>query len=251
MIDQKLFAAPRALDRDRDRRQRLKSPAAVRFDRTAGINALFVAAAEFVDAARDYPIVFIDAGVGDDGKREVAPVVVLGLAPGENLMLEPDGSWAADYVPALLRGYPLGLVRSDEQSYVIVVDGQADALSESEGERLFDDAGGLTPLLDERRQYLERLEAEGQRTRLLGRSLLELDLLRPMRFEATLPDGQRLSVDGFLTVDEKLFGALPPERVLRLHQTGVLGTIYAHLFSLGLMRSLVERRVRRAAPVLA
>ena len=251
MIDRKLFAAPRALDRDRDRLQRLKSPAAVRFDRTAGINALFVAAAEFVDAARDYPIVFIDAGLGEDGKREVAPVVVLGLAPGENLMLEPDGGWAARYVPALLRGYPLGLVRSDEQSYVIVVDDQADALSESEGERLFDDTGSLTPLLEQRRQHLERLEAEGERTRLLGRSLLELDLLRPMRFEATLPDGQRLSVDGFLTVDEKLFGALPAERVRALHQSGVLGTIYAHLFSLGLMRALVERRLRRTEPVRA
>jgi SapC len=250
MIDQRLFTAPQALDRDRDRQLRLKS-LDVRFDRTAGINALFVAAAEFIDAARDYPIVFIEAGQGDDGQRDVAPVVVLGLAPGENLMLQPDGGWAARYVPALLRGYPLGLVRTDAKSYVIVIDSQADALSPTEGERLFGDDGGLTPLLEERRQHLERLEAEGERTRLFGRSLLELDLLRPMRFEATLPDGRKLGVDGFLTVDEQLFAALPPERVTALHKSGVLAMIYAHLFSLGLMRSMVERRVARDAPATA
>jgi hypothetical protein len=250
MIDPKLFAAPQPLDRDQHRLQRLKSQAP-RYDRTAGVNALFVAAVEFIDASREYPIVFVEAGQGDDGKREVAPVAVLGLAQGENLMLRDDGGWAANYVPALLRGYPLGLVRTDAQSYVIVVDGQADALSMSEGERLFDDQGGLTPLLEQKRQFLEQLEAESQRTRLLGRSLLELDLLQPMRFEAGLPDGQKLTVDGFLAVDEKQFSALPADTVAKLHKSGVLAMIYAHQFSLGLMRSLVERRMRRAAPVLA
>ena len=142
-------------------------------------------------------------------------------------------------------------MRTDAQCYVIVIDGQADALSTTEGERLFGDDGSLTPLLEARRQHLERLEAEGERTRLFGRSLLELDLLRPMRFEATLADGQKLGVDGFLTVDEQQFAALPPERVTALHQSGVLVMIYAHLFSLGLMRALVERRVGAGTTALA
>ena len=61
MIDPVLFAAPVALDRVQHRAQRLNAPT-VRFDRTAGMNALFIAAVEFIDAARDYPIVFIEAG---------------------------------------------------------------------------------------------------------------------------------------------------------------------------------------------
>ena len=81
MIDPVLFATPVALDRVQHRAQRLHSPT-VRFDRTAGMNSLFVAAVEFIDAARDYPIVFIEAGQGEDGKREVAPVAVLGLTQG-------------------------------------------------------------------------------------------------------------------------------------------------------------------------
>jgi SapC len=245
MIDPVLFAAPIALDRVEHRAQRLKAQA-VRYDRTAGMNSLFVAAVEFIDAARDYPIVFIEAGKGEDGQREVAPVAVLGLTQGENLMLNDDGSWAARYVPALLRGYPMGLARTDAQNYVVVVDGKAEALSTSEGEALFTDQGEPTPMLDERRKFLEQLETEAQRTRLLGRSLLELNLLQPMRFDATLPDGKQLSVEGFLTVDEKRFSELANDKLLQLHQSGVLALIYAHQFSLGLMRGLVERRVARA-----
>ena len=37
--------------------------------------------------------------------------------------------------------------------------------------------------------------------RLIGARLLELDLLREMRFDATLPNGQQHTVNGFLTVD--------------------------------------------------
>jgi SapC len=245
MIDPVLFGAPVALDRVQHRGQRLHTPA-VRFDRTAGMNSLFVAAVEFIDASRDYPIVFIEAGKGDDGAREVAPVAVLGLTQGENLMLNDDGSWAARYVPALLRGYPVGLARTDAQNYVVVIDEQAGALSASQGEPMFNEKGEPTPMLEERRKFVEQLENEAQRTRLLGRSLLELELLQPMRFEATLPGGQQLSVDGFLTVDEKRFSELADDKLAQLHKSGVLALIHAHQFSLGLMRSLVERRVARA-----
>lgn len=244
MIDPNLFTTPVALDRVQHRTQRLK-PQGVRFDRTAGMNALFIAAVEFIDAARDYPIVFIEAGKGDDGQREVAPVAVLGLTQGENLMLGADGSWAARYVPALLRGYPFGLARTGDNNYVVVIDDKAEALTTVEGDALFDDKGGPTAMLEGRRKFLEQLEAEAQRTRLLGRSLLELELLQPMRFDATLPDGASLTVDGFLTVDEKRFAELPADKLVALHKSGVLALIHAHQFSLQLMRALVERRLAR------
>lgn len=245
MIDPVLFGAPVALDRVQHRSQRLHTPN-VRFDRAAGMNSLFVAAVEFIDAARDYPIVFIEAGKDDDGQRELAPVAVLGLTQGENLMLNDDGSWAARYVPALLRGYPLGLARTDAQNYVVVIDEKAGALSATVGEPLFNEQGEPTPMLEERRKFVEQLENEAQRTRLLGRRLQELDLLQPMRFDATLPDGQQLSVEGFFTVDEKKFSELADDQLSQLHQSGVLALIHAHQFSLGLMRTLVERRVARA-----
>lgn len=246
MIDPSLFAEPQALDRVQHRTLRLK-PSGTCYERTAGLNSLFITAVEFGDVCRDYPIVFVEAGQSADGQREVAPMAVLGLAPGENLMLGSDGGWAARYTPALLRGYPLGLARLDDRSYAVCVDLKSGLLSPDEGERLFDDAGEPTAFLNERRQFVEDIEREADRTRLLGRRLLELELLRVMRFDASLPDGSKIAVDGFLALDEDKLGALPDATVLDLHRTGVLALLHAHQISLGLMRALVERRLARQA----
>ena len=246
MIDPSLFAQPIALDRVQHRQARLK-PGGTRFDRTAQKNSLFITAVEFGDACREYPIVFVDAGKDPEGRTEVAPLAVLGLSQGENLMLGSDGQWRARYVPAVLRAYPLGLAAVDEQRYSLVVDGQADALSDELGERLFDDAGEPSTFLANAQQFLEEIERETQRTRVFGRRLLDLDLLRPMRFDATLPDGNKLTLDGFFTVDDEKLSNLPDASVLELHRSGMLALIDAHRISLGLMRALVERRLAQRA----
>jgi hypothetical protein len=162
-------------------------------------------------------------------------------------MLGSDGRWVARYVPAVLRAYPLGLVAVDEQRYSICVDAKADALSDVEGERLFDDAGEPSAYLANAQQFLEEIERETQRTRQFSRRLLDLDLLRPMRFDATLPDGNKLSVDGFFTVDDEKLAALPDAAVVELHRGGMLALIDAHRISLGQMRALVERRLATRA----
>lgn len=253
MIDPQLFAQPVAIDRNIHRSARLKA-SGTRFDRTAGMNALFVTMVEFVDVSREYPIVFVEAGQGPDGQREVAPMAVLGLGKGENLMLRPDGSWGARYVPALLRGYPLGLARADADRVVLVIDDKADALSldgSGAGEPLFDAQGEPTPQLQARREFLEQLEDESHRTRLFGRKLLELELLQSKRFDATLPDGRNLTVDGFLALDEARFEALPDDVVLQLQRSGMLSMIYAHHFSMGMFRNLLERRLEASAQAAA
>ena len=246
MIDPTLFAEPQALDRVAHRNLRLEREVP-RYDRTAGMNALFVTAVEFADVCREYPIVFVDAGQAPDGQREVAPMAVLGLEQGENLMLGSDGRWDARYTPALLRGYPLGLAPVDADTFTLCIDAKAAAQGSDKGERLFDDAGQATAFLDERRKFVEELEREAQRTRLLGRRLNELGLLRSMRFDATLADGSKITVDGFLAIDDEKLAALPEATVFDLHKNGVLALIHAQQISMGMMRALVERRVARRA----
>ena len=245
MIDVNLFTAPIALDRNTHRSARLHTPT-VRFDRTAKMNAMFVAAAEFGDVCREYPIVFVDAGPGANGTREVAPMAVFGLGAGENLMLNADGSWDARYAPALLRGYPVGLARTGDDQYAVVIDADANALSETEGERLFDDAGEPSEVLNQRRTYIEEFEREAQRTRAACQRLMELELLQPMRFDATLPDGKQLAVDGFLAVNEERLAHLPDATVVEMHRNGLMALVHAHQISLPLMRQMVERRLARA-----
>jgi hypothetical protein len=135
----------------------------------------------------------------------------------------------------------------DDDRFAICVDTAWKGASETEGQALFTEAGEQGDLLKEMTPYLETLEAEIQRTRLVGKKLLELDVLREMRFDATLPDGRQHTVDGFLTVDEKKMTELPDNVVGELHRTGVLGLVHLHWVSMGNMRRLVDWHVERSA----
>ena len=67
----------------------------------ASSNSVYVAASEFVVAAREFPIVFArDAGGG------LAPAVLLGLRANENVVVDEEGRWLTNYVPAYVRRYP-------------------------------------------------------------------------------------------------------------------------------------------------
>jgi SapC len=216
----------------------------------ARLNAIFVTAVEFGDVSSEFPIVFIDAGSADDGKRQVAPIAVFGLGSDENLFVDGK-AWRARYQPALLRAYPFGIGRAEGSRVVIVIDESWHGWSQTEGQALFEQDGRPTAFLTSMREYLDKVETEVQRTRLFGQALVDADLLTSMRFDATLPDGKTVTVDGFLTVDEKKLGELPDAKVVEFHRNGVLGLIHAHQMSLRHMRQLVEWRAARAAAAAA
>jgi hypothetical protein len=87
---------------------------------------------------------------------------------------------------------------------------------------------------------------EVERTRQVGRRLLELDLLQAMRFDATSPSGQTVTVDGFLAVDETKLLALPDNVLLELTRSGLMKLLQAQLLSMANLSRLVERRWQRA-----
>lgn len=215
----------------------------------AGLNSIFLTAAEFGDACRDLPVVFIEAGKDESGKRLVAPIAVMGLVNNDNLLVS-EGRWTGRYVPAVLRAYPFCTAQVDAERFAVCFDAAFEGVSTEQGEPLFTAEGKPSPLLAGVQKQLEVLEGEVQRTRAMCDKLLELELLREMRFDATLPDGRKHTLDGFLTVDQERAGKLSDAQVVELHRSGVLGLIHAHWLSLGNMRTLVEAHVKRhpAAP---
>lgn len=255
MINLALHKQPVALDRHLHRDLRIHQPV-MDWSVAAGMNSVFVAGAEFGDTSREYPILFVHAGNDAQGKAQVAPIAALGLSAQENLYLD-SGRWRALYVPALLRAYPFTIGRvGAEQRAVLSIDLGWPGLSRSEGIALFQADGEPTEHLSSMNKQLEQLDVEVQRTRELGRILLDKDLLREMRFDADLPDGQKLKVDGFLAVDEKQLAKLGDADLLALHRNGVMALVYAHLVSMGNLRKLVQWRLERqvadrAAPAAA
>jgi len=251
LINQNLHRQPVALDSALHRNMTLGVPI-TDWGVAKELNAMFVAAVEFGDVCREFPIVFVRAGKEPDGSDAIAPIAVLGLTQNDNLYLAGE-RWRAQYMPAILRMYPFCLARVDEQQFAICVDTSYPRTNEAGGLRVFEDDGKPAPLLEDMRQQLETLEAEIQRTRVVGKRLLELDLLREMRFDATLPDGSQHTVDGFLTIDDKKATDLPENVVAELHRSGMLALMHMHWVSLGNMRRLVDWHAERraAAPAAA
>lgn len=245
MINQNLHRQPLALDSVQHRDLKLRVPV-TDWSLASGLNAMFVAVSEFSDTCREFPIVFVRAGKDLEGHEQIAPVAVFGLTQNQNLYVTGE-RWRAQYVPMVLRVYPFCLGRLSDDRFAVCVDMAWPGVNKTDGRALFEPDGKPTELLTSMQQHLENMEADIQRTRLVGRRLLELDVLRDMRFDATLPDGSKHSVDGFLTVDDKKMTELPDSVVGELHRSGVLGLIHLHWVSLGNMRRLIDWHVERAA----
>lgn len=244
MINAELHRQPVMLDRKKHQHLKLRrdvNPLAA----GAGLNAFFIAGSEFADACKTYPIVFLPSGQDAQGKAQALPVAVFGLSPGENLFWQ-DGRWDAAYVPAMLRAYPFTLSKVEGDQYAMCFDEAAPNLSTEQGEPLFDAAGEPVPMLKELHEFVKQLEIEIERTRLGCVRLLELGLLVPRRFDATLSDGSSFSVDGFLMLDEDKLNKLPDTELATLQRSGLLGLLHAHQISLGNMRNLINRRLSRA-----
>lgn len=245
MIDRNLYRNPVPLDHKEHRSLRL-ARATGDVSAAAGSNVLFVAAAEFAEASREYPLVFVRAGddAAASGRAGIVPMAVLGLREGENLYF--DGArWDAHYVPACLRRYPFAMARDDGEHLVAVIDRDWSGWSGREGKRLFTDKGEPAPLLERMRPFLEQFEAEVERTRRVCARLRDEALLRDVHFDAPLPDGSALRVDGFLAIDERKLAALASSKLAALQRDGVLAMIHLHQASLGLLHRLVERRLAR------
>jgi hypothetical protein len=245
LINQNLHRNAVPLDSIQHRQLRLRLPV-TDWSPAARLNAIFVAAAEFADTCREFPIVFVRAGKDAGGKEQIAPIAVLGLVQEQNLYLSGE-RWRTTYMPAVLRSYPFCIGRVDAERFAVCLDMGWSGVGSGEGMALFEGDGQPAPLLKEMQKHLETLEGEVQRTRVVCARLLELDLLRDMRFDATLPDGRKHSVDGFLTVDEAKMRELPDAVVVELHRNGILGLIQLHWVSLGNMRRLLDWHVERSA----
>ena len=212
-----------------------KSPA------MANVHAVPATVEEFPLLQRHYPIVF---SVGENP----VPLALMGLNEGVNVFLDQDGVLIDRdvYVPAYLRRYPFLLARlqpdSDELS--LCVDPTAGAVGDfPEGEPLFD---GDQPSETTKAilQFCEQFETAGQRTGAFMDELRASGLL--MEGEVAIqPEGaeQPFIYRGFQMVDEEKFRELRGDELRKMNQSGMLGLIFAHLFSLSQTRDIFSRQV--------
>jgi hypothetical protein len=246
MIVTNLHKEPVALDTVLHRDLRLKNELNA-IPRLAPFTSFMVSVSEFGDAALSFPILFVRAAPDALGKDTVAPVAVFGMKPGENLFATADGRWDAGYVPAMLRAYPFTMARIEgSDRWAMVFDNTWEGMSRTEGQPLFNENGEATELLNNVHKFVQELETDLERTRQFCAALLEMKLLKPMRFDATLANGEALSVDGFMTVDEEAVSKLPDAQIATMYRNGMLNLLGIHSASLNNMRRLLDRRILQA-----
>lgn len=196
---------------------------------TKQLNALPVLAAEFIQASREYPIVFSRAS--DD---LIQPVVLLSMRGGENLFLDGDGHWTANYVPAFLRRYPFVFSRSnDGTTFTLCIDEAYKGVNtEGKGEPFFDAKGEPTPYVNNVLAFLQSFQAEHNRTQEFCKKLDELDVFESQNAVWTSPSGEKVALTGFMCVSREKLQEVPPKMLQGMVASGEMDWIYAHLLSL-------------------
>lgn len=216
---------------------RLRDEPDFRFARNT--NSVFVAASEFAQVMRYYPIVFN----GDTP----TPVAVLGLDQ-DNLFVA-ERAWQEDhYIPAYMRRYPfIFIAHPDGKQFVLGIDRACSRFVDeaADGAALFDD-GKPTSLTEEALRFCGAFQRDHDSTRAFALALEERNLLVDHQFQMAPAGGRLFHLSGFKVVDRAAFANLPENILTEWHRKGWLALVYLHLVSLDRFRDLAVRLRKRA-----
>lgn len=189
---------------------------------------------EFAAAAPFYPIFFLQVN------EEFAPVAVFGLKEGKNLFIK-DNQWEGQYVPAGVRAYPFSLAQTSDEQLVLCVNEQADTISRTEGQALFNADGTPTEFFTGVNTFFKEYIDANAINRNIMMQIKEMGLLKADGLQYRDLGGKEHRLNGFFVIDREKFEALSDEQFLALRKFGVLQAIYAHFSSLDRIGSLIQR----------
>lgn len=196
---------------------------------------------EFTLAQRHYPIVF------SAGENPV-PLALMGLNEGVNVFVDDEGKLTSEvYVPAYVRRYPfmLARLRPDSEDLSLCFDPTADAVGVfDEGDSLFED-GQPADTTKQILGFCENFEQAGMQTGAFMKELADHKLLIDGEV-AIQPEGaaQPFIYRGFQMISEDAVKDLRGDVARKMMQSGLLPLIYAHLFSLSLVRDIFARQMQ-------
>lgn len=209
------------------------------YSHTKETNSIYIAAIEFLQASREYPIVFAK---GQDEK--IFPVALLGLEKNKNLFVGKDGKWQADYIPAYVRRYPFILAKADENqsNFAVCVDESFPGFNTAkEGVALFDEKGEQQQVLKQAVDFLKDYQTHVQLTTVFCENLSKLDVLEPMQANIERATGEKTTMGGFMGVNRQKLKDLKPAKLTELLKSDQMELIFAHLASMSNINSLMKR----------
>lgn len=200
-------------------------------------NSVPLAAIEFPAAAKELTIVFAE------NKESIVPIAILGVRHGENVFVDDEGKWLANYVPAFVRRYPFVFSTEDDgKTLTLCVDEDCDFINaEGEGEKFFTEEGENSQYLENVINFLQEFQKHTRRSEAFCAKLKELDILDPMAAKFKTPEGQEGTLNGFFVVSRDKLKGLPAEKLAELAKTDELELIYQHIASMDNLNNVINK----------
>ena len=202
---------------------------------------------EFPQAQRHFPIVF------SSGANPV-PLALMGLNEGVNVFVDDEGKLGENvYIPAYVRRYPFLLAKlaPEAAELSLCFDPSSDLVgSFDEGTELFADTQP-TDTTKSLLAFCEQFEQAGMRTGAFLEEITKHELL--MDGEVAIQQegvAQPFVYRGFQMINVEKLREVRGDVLRGWNQSGLLALIFAHIFSLDLMREIFARQVAQGkAPV--
>lgn len=209
-----------------------------------GQHAIPLTVEEFVQAQRDFPIVFSS---GDNP----LPLALMGLNEGVNTFVNEEGKIGDPiYIPAYIRRYPylLAKLTPDTEELSLCFDPTAESIGEFEdGNPLFDEEGKTSQATNEILQFCEQFEQAGARTKSFVDELKKHDLLMDGEISISRNDNpdQPFIYRGFQMINQEKLQDLRGDVLRSWNQNGMMALVHAQIFSLDLMRTIFSRQIEQ------
>jgi len=202
------------------------------------INQTRVFPGEFEELQRDYAIL-----LRRDEQGVLFATVLLGLDPDENLFLDGE-NWDARYVPAARARGPFSIGVDAGGEPMIHVDPDHPRIVD-DGEPVFRELGGNAPLLDHVSTMLQRIYVGLETEKAMFDAFADAGLLEPATLQLDLADGRRYDIPDRFTVDAGRLAALDGDALAALHRDDFLRPAFWIATSLGNLRHLIDRKLRK------
>lgn len=213
-----------------------------------GQHAVPLTVEEFPQASRNFPIIFTS---GDDP----VPLALMGLNEGVNVFVDDEGKLIENvYIPAYVRRYPflLAKLRQDSEELSLCFDPSSDLVGEfDEGSALFD-GDKPSETTDGMLKFCQQFEEAGMRTGAFIEELKKNKLLMDGEVGIQVEGLEQPYVyRGFQMVNEEALRELRGDVLRGWNQSGLLPLLYAHMFSLDLVRDIFGRQVSQGKGPIA
>lgn len=175
-------------------------------------------------------------------------MALLSVLPDKNTYVNPEGKWVGDYVPAVLRGYPMAAVPHPQEPdrSVMCIDEPALCDAGEGAQPLFDEEGNPGSALAKVLEFWQMIAEERKTTQAACRVLDDAGLIVP--WDITVQgDAGAAPLNGFYRIDEARLNALEPAMLASLRPSGALTIAYAHLFSRKRVQFLQKATSQHAA----